>query len=252
MLENALSVCLGDYVKITCCDGSERREVGTICHILSHKDSLVRLVSGDTGHVTNILTNPRIIEERIMCEDQYTENKQNFSQNVMREVVIPKTVQSFLNSQGGYLYIGIQDNGDLNERLVGLDYDFSMIDDYTNLPNDKLCDILERKIMDALDKYLESDASLGSLVRVGFIRVRGVQIAEIRILKSPEPWFYKNLQKSNKPKVFEHKSQSGTVTQRRVDDFYIRHGGGKKLLETHRQVCQYVKNNFSTSQSGLI
>lgn len=245
MLENASDVCLGDYVKIACWDGSERIEKGTVCYILSHKDSLVRLVGGDTGHVRNVICSEEVAKKRIMYENQYTENKKNFSQNVMREEVIPKTVQSFLNSQGGYLYIGVQDNGNLNERLVGLDYDFSMIKDSANLPNDKLCDILERNIMVALDKYLESDASLGPLVQVGFIRVCGVQIAEIRILKSPTPWFYKNLTKNGKPKVFEHKPRDGTMMQRHVDDFYIRFGGSKKLLETHRQVCQYVKNNFS-------
>ena len=187
LLEEISDVCLGDYVKIECWDGSGRKEVGTVCHILSHKDSLVRLASGDTGHVQGIIISEKNIIERIMYENQYTENKKNFSPNIMREQVIPKTVQSFLNSQGGYLYIGVQDVGDLNERLVGLDYDFSMIKDSANLPNDKLCDNLARNIMATLDKYLESDASLGPLVQVGFIRVCGVQIVEIRICKSPEP-----------------------------------------------------------------
>ena len=226
--------------------------MGTVCHILSHKDLLVRLVSGDVGYVTNIPVDPANIQERIMCENQYAENKKNFSPTIMREDVIPKTVQSFLNSQGGYLYIGVQDNGDLNERLVGLDYDFNMIKDSANLPNDKLCDILERSIMSTLDKHLESDVSLRPLVQVGFIRVHGVQIAEIRIRKSPEPWFYKNLTKNGKAKVFEHKSNDGAVMQRRMDDFYIRFGGSKKLLETHRKVCQYVRNNFPASPSGMI
>ena len=252
MLEETSGVCLGDYVKISILPDPSQHVEGTVCCILSHKDSLVRLVSGDTGYVQDVFRSEEVAKKRIMFENQYTENKKNFSPDVMHDEVIPKTVQSFLNSQGGYLYIGVQDDGDLNERLVGLDYDFSMINDSANLPNDKLCDILERKIMATLDKYLESDASLGPLVQVGFIRVCGVQIAEIRIRKSPEPWFYKNLAKSCRPKVFEHKSRDGTMTQRRVDDFYIRFGGSKKLLETHSQVCQYIRNNFSAHTSGMI
>ena len=127
-----------------------------------------------------------------------------------------------------------------------------MIKDSANLPNDKLCDNLARNIMATLDKYLESDASLGPLVQVGFIRVCGVQIVEIRICKSPEPWFYKNLAKNGKFRVFELKSRDGTVLMRQMDDFYIRSGESKKLLETHKQVCQYVRNNFPASPSGMI
>lgn len=252
MLESVPDVCLGDYVKIMCCDGSGRNEVGTVCHILSHKDALVRLAGGDTGHVQNIIRSEDVAKKRIMYENQYTENKENFSQTVMRENVIPKTVQSFLNSQGGYLYIGIRDVGDLNERLVGVDYDFSMLKESADLPNDKLCDILTRNIMAALDKYLESDASLGPLIQVRFIRICGVQIVEIRIRKSPKPWFYKNLAKNGKEKVFEIKSQDGVVAQRRMDDFYIRVGESKKLLETHKQVYQYIRNNFTAYPSGMI
>ena len=58
--------------------------------------------------------------------------------------------------------------------------------------------------------------------------------------------------KNGKFRVFELKSRDGTVLMRQMDDFYIRSGESKKLLETHKQVCQYVRNNFPASPSGMI
>lgn len=239
-----VAVCIGDYVKV---DGEGGYSEGTVCEVLLQGyPPRVRLENGDAGHVINILNSREVVLRRIMTEDQHTENKENFCEQVMRDEVIPKTVQSFLNSEGGYLYIGVCDTGDQSERLVGLGRDFSMIDS-SDRSNDKLCDILQRKIMESLEKHLQSDTGLGSLVEIRIINVLGTQIVEIRILKSSVPWFYIHTSKKNKRKMFKC-SDGQSMHERILDDFYIRQGNAKKRLDTHEDFYRYAKTHFHSGR----
>jgi len=241
------NVHVGDHVEITLLSDPSRISSGTVAYVFPDSDSgriTVLLKNGDRGRVIQVLNSDELTKGRIMREDQYTENKENFSEDVMRNKVIPQTVQSFLNAEGGRVYIGVRDTGTLQERLVGLYGDFSQIPDHENTANDKLCDELERRIMDALDRHLSSVVSLGSLVDIKFISVLGIQIAEINVLQSPKPWFYRHLSRNNKPQVFELRADSKTVTERTLDDFYIRQGGRKKLLSTHEEFYTYAIHHF--------
>ena len=100
--------------------------------VLSEKDDpkgvIVILENGKKGHVIQIVNSAEIIKRRILSENQYSENKEVFGAPVMKTKVIPQTIQSFLNSEGGYLYIGIKDTGTLEERLVGLTFDRETIE----------------------------------------------------------------------------------------------------------------------------
>ena len=203
----------------------------------------MRLVSGDTGQVVKVINSEQKILQRIMTENQYTENKEKFGEEVMRNRVIPQTVQSFLNSEGGYVYIGIKDTGKTNERLVGLDYDFKLVDS-TDRSNDHLCDVLQRKIMDSLDKHLHSEAALGQLVRIEIVEVQSRQVIEVRIQRSPAPWFYHHAAKSGKPKQFDVCYEGKLLQKRTLDDFYIRQGNRKKMLDTHEKFYTYAKTHF--------
>ena len=240
-------VQVNDHVKISLQSNPTKFSDGKIFKILSDVDLTkirVLLTNGDTGTVVNVINSEEIIKKRIMTETQYTENKDRFNIDVMRNKVIPKTVQSFLNSDGGYLYIGVKDTGNLKERLVGLSYDFDHINsDSHTLSNEKLCDKLEIMIMDTLEKYLISDMQLGSLIKINFINILNIQIIEIAIKKSSQPWFFRNISK-NKEIKFELCINEKTIGQRYMDDFYIRRGGSKKLLETHKEFYDYAKNRF--------
>ena len=164
----------------------------------------------------------------------------------MRKQVIPQTIQSFLNSDGGHLYIGVRDVGTLKERLMGLDYDFSQISGHKDMTNDKLCDELGRRIMDALERHLTSVTLLGPLVEIRFVGINDVQIAEINIMKSPKPWFFCHKSKNNKQQSFELWLNKKRVGERVLDDFYIRRGGSKKLLATHNEFYNYTVEHFKT------
>ena len=206
----------------------------------------VVLTSGEFGCVMSVARTENDIEARIMNENQTSENKANFGGEHMHDDSIPKAVQSFLNSDGGYLYVGVGDEGDLEERLIGLEYDFDLITKkHGNMSRGKLCDKLEIRVMDSLEKHLSPEASLGSLIDIRFPTVLGVTIMEIRVGKSPRPWFYRNHTKAGKPKQYEIRFDGQTVEQRELDDFYIRRGGSKKPLHTHEKFYTYAKNRFS-------
>lgn len=241
----------GDHVEITLADPKKHSE-GKIIKILKNTDPnnvQVILENGDLGTVMRIINSEEDIKERIMHENQYTENKEGFVEDVMRNNVIPKTVQSFLNSVGGYLYIGIRDQGSLKERCVGLKHDFDVMRKnikmtHDEMTDDKLCDKLELDIMYTLNKHLRSDVDIGPLVKINFVIICNAQIVEIVIKQSPSPWFYKHITKKGKSKQYEIHYENEPITKRILDDFYIRRGNGKVLLQTHHEVHDYIKSHY--------
>ena len=225
-----------------------KQSKGEIFRVLSGdpEKTIVVLANGDKGRVIRMINSEDAIKKRIMAEGQHAENKESFGDGIMRHDVIPKTVQSFLNSDGGYLYIGIRDTGELPDRVVGLDHDFKIIDpEYDGTQDDKMCDTLQMRIMDALERHLESRAALGELIRIGFPTVFGTRIAEVVIKRSPRPWFFRHITKNNKEKKFEIRFNNETVDEKILDDFYIRHGNSKKRLDTHREFYDYVTGRFA-------
>ena len=239
----------GDYVRISLVNNPAEHSDGEVFKILSDADpDKIRAVlkNGDSGTVIRVINSAQQIEKRIMAESQYSENKRSFgTQDMRQDGVIPKTVQAFLNSDGGYLYIGIQDTGSLDQRLIGLSRDFDLIrKDKKQIDTGKLCDLMEMAILSTLSRHLISDAEISSLVTVNFPKIRNVIIAEIVIRKSPSPWFYKNLTGNNKDKQF-HLSYNGKPAGDRIlDDFYIRRGNSKKRLDTMQEFYKYVKARF--------
>ena len=236
----------GDDVTIVLMSDSTKEKKGEVSKVLSKdtEKTIVVLTDGDKGRVIQINNSTDQIIKRIMTEDQHTENKEIFNEPVMRHDVIPKTIQSFLNSEGGYLYIGIKDMGTLKERLVGLDEDMKLIDKDSNKTKDKQCDDLERRIMDSIEKHLDSRESIGSLIEIKFPIIHNVQIVEIAIKQSPRPWFFKH-GKNNRPEEFELRLRGEIVRKQRIDSFYIRRGGSKKLLETYREFYDYTTAHFT-------
>ena len=97
--------------------------------------------------------------------------------------------------------------------------------------------------MDSAKKHLESSKNIGKLVRVNFSIIDGIQIAEVVIKPSPESWFFK-YEENNKPQKFELKIGNKTHGQRYLDDFYIRSGGSKELLDTHKKFYDYAIKRF--------
>lgn len=251
-MANFSGVHQGDLVEIALAADPKNRTEGRVLQVLENGDPAnveVLLTDGSRGIVIKVIDSEEIIQERIMHEDQFTENKENFASDIMRFDVIPKTVQSFLNSLGGRLYIGVRDQGSLKERLVGIKPDIDLMRKNDKSlsgadPDEKLRDRLELNIMGALNRHLSSDVDIGPLVKIRFPTVCGVQIIEVAIKRSPSPWFFMHVTNRGRPKEYRLSYDGEPGTKRFMDDFYIRRGNGKTLLHTHKEVYDYIKTHY--------
>lgn len=255
-----LDIQVGIYVKIKLIK-KNNFSTGKVREVISKEDNLngviVLIDTGDIGHVLDIINNPNLIKTRILdTESHNSENKLNFYERVMQEKSIPQTIQSFLNSNGGYLYVGIYDEGNtISEKFRGLNEDKKLCEkkilkEKKLEPGQKLSDV---KFMDefrsdiekTLDKFLTSDIPIGSLIEFEFPIIEEVLILEITIKKSPSPFFYRSLSKSNKPKIFQIYENGEKITERMLDTFYYRDGSRKIRIETFEQFHKFLKNRFN-------
>ena len=237
----------GMYVKIK----TRNNEIseGKISRVESKEDNpegiLVFINNGNAGNIIEIINSIEKIKERILSETQNEENKSNFYQPVMQNEVIPKTIQSFLNADGGYLYIGVKDDAPPEEKIVGLDEDRKILEErYGKLSDDKFKDQFRSDVEKTLDKFLATDASLGPLLDFDFPVIDGKMILEINVKRSPAPVFYKCLNRNNKETVFEICLNGNEVTRRRLDEFHYRDGSRKKHCETFEEYQNYVKSRW--------
>lgn len=240
----------GDYVVISLQRDPAKHMKGKVMQVGAQSESgetYVVLTSGDSGTIVRTINSSSAMEERILGEGQHTENKSNFSEPKMKTESIPKAVQAFLNTDGGYLYVGVRDDGSLEERLVGLGRDFDAIRSnpkLKNAPDDKLCDELEKRVMSSLASQLSSDTSIGSLVTIDFPEIRGVRIMQLVVERSPHPWFYRNLSNNNKVKKYRLEFGNDKPKERHLDEFYVREGNSKQPIDTMEEFYRYAKNRF--------
>ena len=96
-----------------------------------------------------------------------------------------KTIAAFLNSEGGTLIIGVEDNG----NIFGLEKDLSL------LSNGNL-DRLERKIIDSICQYIGSNFT--QQIKIRFEKIDGKDVCAIYIKKSAKKAW---LQKTNEKKL---------------------------------------------------
>lgn len=95
------------------------------------------------------------------------------------EHVIAKTVAAFLNTSGGTLIIGVNDDG----QPVGLDHDFVTLRE----PN---VDRFELWLRDMLQASLGKNAA--TLPRIRFAAFDGLDVCAVQCPRSPEPVFLSN------------------------------------------------------------
>ena len=247
---NPSNIKKGDYVKIKSHESNEQ-STGIVSSIVSRvvntNGTSVFLTNGDMGNVLEITNSPEIIKERIKSETNYSENKEGYFENVMRYEVIPKTIQSFLNSNGGFLYIGIHDDKPtIEEKIVGLVEDRKFLEKSKGvLSFQKFEDELRSDIENVLARLLKSDAELHSLIEYRLWDIDGKEILEIEMKRSPEPVFYKNLSRNQKEIKFEIFSSGSKISERCLDEFYVREGSHKKPYETFEQFRKYMKDHFN-------
>lgn len=96
--------------------------------------------------------------------------------NKKLEYVIAKTIAAFMNSEGGNLFIGVDDN----QNMLGL------VDDMSTLSKANI-DGFELHLVEVIKKYI--GAGLISHVKISFPTVEDTQICRIKVSKSGKPVF---------------------------------------------------------------
>ena len=114
------------------------------------------------------------------------------------EYAIVKTINAFMNHEGGFLFIGITDN----KEIIGLDHDYSLYKG--DNPKDELLKKLDNLVIHYLGKSSLSDIS-GRFYKFG-----QKDILSIKIDRSPEPVFIKSI-KPNKTFDFFIRGNASSV-----------------------------------------
>lgn len=131
------------------------------------------------------------IEERVANrEDTKVERKSSLKFDVRRfkatgertaakavEKEIAKTVAAFMNAEGGELFIGVDDGG----NILGLSDDFSLMEK-------KSSDAFQIELNQSLDKYLQNNI-IWELIDSKFELVQGKEICSVLVSPSPRPIF---------------------------------------------------------------
>jgi len=126
------------------------------------------------------------------------------------EFVVAKTISSFMNSEGGTLFIGVEDNG----NIIGIETDYLLL----TKKRDK--DGYMQKFNEIVIKFIGIECS--SCLKILIENVNKKDICIIGIAKSDQP-VYVNLQSRK--------------------EFYSRFGSNTNLLDTEKAV-KYIKNHF--------
>ena len=244
-------IFLETHVEIIDTDDQQKYS-GTVVKIISKSNDpngiVVLISSGREGHIINIINSTDDVISRILAEGHISDNKLNFLADDMKNISIPQIIQSFLNADGGWVYLGVHDDKPtLEEKLVGLESEKEELErEYGKMTWQKFEDKYATQIMDALRKRLSTEANLGKLVVPKLLEVKGKKIFEIFIKRSPVPVFYQFLsgkKSKSKYKIFQL-DIDGKNTNRILDEFHYRVGSGKEDCPTGESLYAYLKKRF--------
>jgi hypothetical protein len=171
-----------------------KRRTGTIfswCRWIENNFGYLKVI--DNKIVSQILiqnlrkeTHMDSIVERIKCREDLTlEYKSSFRFDIklkqpnlkVLEKIISKTISAFANAQGGTLFIGVDDEG----NIVGLDSDYDTL-------KKKNSDGFELELRSSLEKYTRSKVANESII-LKFHQVEEKEICEVKIFPSSRPIF---------------------------------------------------------------
>lgn len=170
--------------------------------IISSRLDVVYVTKDPVQHIT-----PPLADRLANREDGKTERKSTFKYDLRSgghsrtvEKAIAKTVAAFLNAEGGTLFIGVGDDGE----ILGLEKDYSLMKKGSS-------DSFERELRQSLDRYL-NDAVVNECLRISFSSIESREICEVLIQPSPNPIvlrdegkeeFYVRVGNSSKPYSFK-------------------------------------------------
>ena len=130
--------------------------------------------------------------------------------------IIAKTICSFLNSKGGFLFIGVSDNGDLK----GIDHDYSLFEGNK-----------QDKIKLEVDSLISSFFGISKkpLIQVFIERVKEIDLLVIYVEESSKPVFLKKMNKVDGKTEFEK-------------EFFIRMNASTHQVKDIEEIMDYTFN----------
>jgi len=127
---------------------------------------------------------------------------------------IAKTVSAFMNSEGGYLLIGVKDD----KKILGLDQDFKLLKKTGKID----CDMFGLHFTNIINNYLGKQNR--PYVKLYFVELEGNKIGVVTVPKRAPKEVYICPTKDNA-------------------DFYIRLGNASHLLNT-KQANEYIQQHW--------
>ncbi len=146
---------------------------------------------------------------------------------------IAKTICAFLNSSGGYLFVGVNDEGVLN----GLEYDFKLLQN--NSKNSREGQSVEDKFQLKFDAILNDffERSVHSSIRGYITLIQEVKCFVIEVQKSSDSVFLKGTKK----KWIEEKNDWEYI---KIKEFYYRKTASSEKIQDPEELVRYCKNHW--------
>lgn len=161
--------------------------------------------NSNVANVKNLLTRGESDKLEYKMSLRWDVHGNRVNKNLERSII--KTVAALLNSEGGHLIIGVDDNG----KPVGLEKDYLTL----GKPN---ADGLENHFSNLFNAMI--GAEFRRFIRLQFKRIEGKEICAISVQPSPKPVYVR--------------SENG-------EEFYIRTGNSTTALEVSK-VATYVSS----------
>jgi hypothetical protein len=165
-------------------------------------------------------------------ENQYKEFKPalhfNFktgkrSQGIMHHCA--KSIAAFLNTNGGFLFIGVNDKGE----AIGLEKDFSCSFKPNQTPHDYF--LLQFDYL--MSQFF--NASVAPMVHSLFHTFEK-EIFIVMVEPSPEPIFLRT--------TIRDESTNGEHSWKNVKEFYVRQSASSKMISDPEEIVKYCKNKW--------
>jgi hypothetical protein len=142
---------------------------------------------------------------------RYDFNLKQPNQKVL-EKVIAKTIADFMNSEGGTLFIGVDDDG----NVIGLENDYKLL-------KKKNSDGFELELRQSIEKYLKNKIA-NEFLKLKFHKIDSKEICEINVVPTPVPVFL--------------------YTEEGRQECYVRVGNSSKLYN-YDDFYQYCNRHFN-------
>ena len=188
--------------------------IGLIVMFSAHYVRIIEELRNNHMNIKNIIKEGESTNVEFKSTLRYDSNTEKINKSL--EEVIMKSIAAFANTEGGRLFIGITNDGE----IIGLDHDYSTL----KQPNK---DFFELHLRTLVETYY-GNAFSAENIRIDFVEEDGKDICIVYISKSREPVYSKI---TNKQGLKEEK-------------FFIRVGNSSREIANTSEIIAYINKHF--------